>query len=164
VGTLQREALLSTPTKLGVSASDALGVFTKEARLPEIAPSLICHLVGRTSKLPELHDRVEGGVSLGVGVSSLSCSSTVANEAGGLPILFPYCNFMSDSICCGPRKGRWVDAFLIVKANSEFGDLVADLSSRPGVAGVAYLPSFEGSASLWPCGTEGSTSRVGTAY
>jgi hypothetical protein len=156
--------LLSTPTRLGVSASDALGIFAKEARLPEIAPSLICRLVGRTSKPPELHDRVEGGVSLGVGVSSLSCSSTIANEAGGLPILFPYCDFMSDSICCGPRKGRWVDAFLIVEADSEFGDLVADSSSRPGVAGAAYLPSFEGGASLWPCGTEGSTSRVGAAY
>jgi hypothetical protein len=115
-------------------------------------------------KLPGLRDHVEGGVSLGVGVSSLSCSSTVTNEAGGLPILFPYCDFMSDSICCGPRKGRWVDAFLIVEADSELGDLVADSSSHPGVAGAAYLPSFKGSASLWPCSTEGSTSRVGMAY
>ena len=29
---------------------------------------------------------------------------------------------------------------------------------------MAYLPSFEGSASLWPCSTEGSTSCIGTAY
>ena len=86
------------------------------------------------------------------------------NEAGGLPILFPYCDFMSDSICCGPRNGCWIEAFLIVKADSEFGDLVADSSSHPGVAGAAYLPSFKGSASFWPCGTEGSTSHVGTAY
>ena len=86
--------------------SEALGVFAKEARFPEMAPSLICHLVGNTSKPPELGDCVKGGISLGVGVSSLSCSSTVVNEAGGLPILFPYCDFMSNSICCGPRKGH----------------------------------------------------------
>ena len=147
-----------------MSASEALGVFAKEARLPEMAPSLACRLEGRISKPPELGDRIEGGVSLGVGVSSLSCLSTVVNKAGGLPSLFPYCDFMSNSICCSPRKVRWVDAFRIVDADSEFGDLVADLSSRPGVAGAAYLPSFKGGASLRPCGTEGSTSRIGTAY
>ena len=60
------EVLLFTPTQLGVSASEALGVFAKEARFPEIAPSVICHLVGNTSKLPELGDHVEGGISLGL--------------------------------------------------------------------------------------------------
>ena len=97
---------LFTPTQLGVLASEAIGVFAKEARFPEIAPSLICRLVGNTSRPPKLGDLFEGGVSLGVGVSSLSCSSTIANEVGGLPILCPYCDFMSDSICCGPRKGH----------------------------------------------------------
>jgi hypothetical protein len=52
----------------------------------------------------------------------------------------------------------------MVEADSETGDLVVDSSSRPGVAGVAYLPSFKGGASLWPCGTEGSSSHVGVAY
>ena len=94
---------LFTPTQLGDSASEALGIFMKEAGFPEIAP-LICCLVGNTLKPPELGDHVKGGISLGVGVSVLSCSSTIANEAGGLPILFPYCDFMSDSICCSPRK------------------------------------------------------------
>ena len=128
--------LLFTPTQLGVSASEALGVFAKEARFPEIAPSLVCHLVGDTSRLPKLCDHVKGGISLGIGVSSLSCLSTIVNEAGGLPILFLYCDFMSDSICCSLRKGCWIEAFLIVEADSEFGDLVADLSSCPGVTGA----------------------------
>jgi hypothetical protein len=62
------------------------------------------------------------------------------------------------------KEGLLGWCFLIVEADSEFGDLVADSSSCPGVAGAAYLPSFEGGASLWPCGTEGSTSCVGMAY
>jgi hypothetical protein len=33
------------------------------------------------------------------------------------------------------------------------------LASHPGVAGTAYLPSLEGSASLWPFGTKGSSSH-----
>jgi hypothetical protein len=77
----------------------ACGVLTKDSRLPATAPVLTCHLAGSNSKLPELFDFADGGVRIGVGVSSLSDSSTVANESGSLPIFFPYCDFMIESIC-----------------------------------------------------------------
>ena len=54
---------------------------------------------------------------------------------------------------CGKDKRRWW--------------LLADSSSRPGVAGVAYRPMLAGGASLSPCGVERSSSRpvvAGAAY
>ena len=88
----------------GTSESVTLGELARKARLP--APSVVRRLTESNSNLLEFVDCAEGGVSIGVGVSSLSCSSTSANEAGGLLSFFPYCDFISESICCGPRRGR----------------------------------------------------------
>ena len=92
----------------------------------------------------------------------IHCS--VVNEAGGFPTFLPYCDFMSDSIYWGPSNGHWGGTFCIVEVDLETGDLVVDSSSHPGVTGMAYLPSFEGSTSFWPCGAEGSSSCIGMAY
>ena len=51
-----------------------------------------------------------------------------------------------------------------MEADSEVGDLMAVSSSRPGVAGVAYLPFLKGSASLSSLDDRGSSSHVGMAY
>jgi hypothetical protein len=77
----------------------ACGILVKDSRLPATAPILVCRLAGSNLKLPELFDFADGGVRIGVGISSLSDSSTVVNESGGLPIFFPYCDFMIESIC-----------------------------------------------------------------
>jgi hypothetical protein len=77
----------------------ACGVLMKDSRLPATAPVLVRHLAGSNSKLPELFNFADGRVRISVGVSSLSDSSTVANESGSLPIFFLYCNFMIESIC-----------------------------------------------------------------
>jgi hypothetical protein len=97
---------LFTWVALRTSESVSLGVLKKDARPSDIAPTLACRLEESSSKLPELFDCTEGSVSIGVGVSSLSCSSTVANESGSLPNFFPYCDFMRESICCSPRNSR----------------------------------------------------------
>ena len=51
-----------------------------------------------------------------------------------------------------------------MEADSEVGDLMAVSSSRPGVAGVAYLPFLKGGASPSSLDNRGSSSHVGTAY
>ena len=85
---------------LGASASDALGMFMHNSEFADTAPVLVCRFgCGNSSKLPELLDRADRGVKLGVGVSSQPCSSMVAKESGSLPIFLLYCDFMRESIC-----------------------------------------------------------------
>ena len=65
-----------------------------------MAPVLMCRFkCWNLSKLLELKDHADGGVSISVGVSSHSSLSTIVNEAGGLPTFLPYWDFMSNSIC-----------------------------------------------------------------
>ena len=150
---------------LEASASDALGVLVRNSESADTAPVLACRFGrGNSSKAPELLDRADGGVRLGVGVSSRPCSSTVAKESGSLPIFLPYCDFMWESICWGPRRGRRSGSLRIVEADSDAGDLDVDSSSRPGVAGVACRPLLAGGASFLPLGEKRSMSRVGAAY
>ena len=89
-----------------------------------------------------------------------------------------------EPICWGPRKVRGSGAFRTVDADSDTGDLLPlivalldlrggrdrrrllallESSSRPGVAGVAYLPLLAGGASPSPCGEGRSSSRPGVA-
>ena len=89
-----------------------------------------------------------------------------------------------EPICWGPRKVRGSGAFRTVDADSDTGDLLPlivalldlrggrdrrrllallESSSRPGVAGVAYLPLLAGGASPSPCGKGRSSSRPGVA-
>ena len=85
---------------MGTSDSAAAGVLVSDAESPEIALVLECRFKHwNLSKLPELKDCADGGVSIGVGVSSHSSSSTIVNEAGGLPTFLLNWDFMSDSIC-----------------------------------------------------------------
>ena len=150
---------------LGASASDALGVFMRNSESADTAPVLVCHFgCGNSSKPPELLDRTDRGVKLGVGVSSRPCSSTVAKESGSLPIFLPYCNFMRESICWGPRRGRRSGSLLIVEADLDADDLDVDSSSHPGVAGMAYRPSLKGGASPSSLNDGGLSSHVGAAY
>jgi hypothetical protein len=90
---------LSVQVIAGVSESVACGALTRDVRLPATAPVLVCHLVGSNSKLPELFNFADGRVNIGIGISSRSNLSTVANESGSLPTFFLYCDFMSDPIC-----------------------------------------------------------------
>ena len=156
---------MSTSIMLEASVSDALGVLMRNSESVDTAPVLVCHFGhGNSSKPPELLDRADGGVKLGIGVSSQPCLSTVAKESGSLPIFLPYCDFMRESICWGPRRGRRSGNLLIVEADSDAGDLDVDSSSHPGVAGVACRPLLAGGASFLPLGKERSMSHVGTAY
>ena len=56
---------------LEASASDALGMLVCNSESTDTAPVLVCRFGCRnSSKPPELLDRADGGVKLGVGVSS----------------------------------------------------------------------------------------------
>ena len=91
---------MSISLMLGASASDALGVLMRNSESTDTAPVLVCRFrCGNSSKPPELLDRADGGVKLGIGVSSQPCLSMVVKESGSLPIFLPYCNFMRESIC-----------------------------------------------------------------
>ena len=150
---------------LEASASDVLGMLMCNSESVDTAPVLACRFgCGNSLKPPELLDRADRGVKLGIGVSSRPCSSTVAKESGSLPIFLPYCDFMRESICWGPRRGHRSGSLLIVEADSDAGDLDVDLSSHPGVTGMACRPLLAGSASFLPLGEERSTSRIGAAY
>jgi hypothetical protein len=135
-----------------------LGVLKKASRLSDTAPTLVCHLEESSSKLPELFNCAKGSVLISISISSLSCLSTLANDSDNLPIFFPYCDFMRESICCSPRNSQCKGILFTVEADLEVGDLVDVLLSHPGVTGMAYLPMFAGGASLLSFDGKGSSS------